>query len=249
MISYRPGGRRVLREKSAFWGRFPAQVAWLGVPALLVLASCAPPAPRPQAPVVKVEQEVWDFGTIERGQTAKTRLKITNKGNDSLRLLLSTSCECLSAAVDQPVVPPRGAGWLSLSFLGYEIKDVTSKTLYLDTNDPLQPRVTITVTGRVTKGRGPHLVAIPNPLPVEMAPDSSVASGSLTLSNLGGARLVIRAIRCFGCTSEWNELVLEPGEEAALRVEALPGWQTGRWLEIESNDPVWPVKRMSLVEM
>jgi hypothetical protein len=199
--------------------------------------------------VAKVEREVWDFGTIERGQTAKTRLKVTNKGNDSLRLLLSTSCECLSAALDQSVVPPRGASWLSLSFLGYEIKDATSKTLYLDTNDPLRPRLTLTVTGRVTKGKGPHLVATPNTLPVEMAPDSSVASGSLTLSNRGGARLVITAIRCFGCSSEWNELVLEPGEEATLRVQALPAWQTGRWLEIESNDPVWPVKKISLVEM
>jgi hypothetical protein len=201
------------------------------------------------APAVKVEREVWDFGTIERGQTAKTRIKVGNRGQDSLRLSLYTSCECLAAAIEPPVVPPRGAGWLSLSFLGYEIKDVTSKTLYLDTNDPLQPRITIAVTGRVTEGRGPHLVATPNPLPVVMAPDSSVASGSLTLSNRGGARLVVTAIRCFGCTSELNELVLEPREEASLRVEAMPGWQTGRWLEIESNDPVWPVKKVSLVEM
>ena len=226
-------------------------LAGLAAVVILTWVACAPPPekPAPNAPAVEVEKQVWNFGTIERGEKAKTRLKVTNRGQDSLRLVVNTSCECLSATVDPSVVPPKGASWLSLEFLGYEIKDLTSKTLYLSTNDPLQPQVTITVTGRVTRGKGPHLVATPNPLPVEMAADSSSASGSLTISNQGGARLVIKANRCFGCKRDWNELVLEPGEQAVLHIQTLPGWQNGRWVEIESNDPVWPVKKISLVEM
>ena len=42
-------------------------------------------------------------------------------------------------------------------------------------------------------------------------------------------------------------MTLEAGGEARLEVETIPSWEDGRWLEIESNDPVSPLRKISLV--
>ena len=39
------------------------------------------------------------------------------------------------------------------------------------------------------------------------------------------------------------------GESSILHVESLPDWSGQRWLEIDSNDPIWPLKKIVLVEM
>jgi hypothetical protein len=115
----------------------------------------------------------------------------------------------------------------------------------------------------VIEGGGPHIVLTPNPLPVwtrretqpggepgGSATDGSVTKvGTLAVANRGKAELTVKAIRGFGCAGDWSEVVLEPGAEATLQVETIPSWEDGRWLEIESNDPVSPLRKISLVEM
>ena len=132
---------------------------------------------------------------------------------------------------------------MSLSLLGDEVREVTSKTLFVDSNDPIRPRAAITARGRVTEGEGPHLVVTPNPLPVEPA-----SQGRLVISNRGKQELVIRDVRCFGCSGDWTQTVVGGGEEAVLQVELLPDWPDQRWIELDSNDPVSPLRKVSLVE-
>jgi hypothetical protein len=208
------------------------------------LGGCAPARPVPdRGPAIKVEREVWDFGTIERGDTARTTIRVANVGSDSLRLAASITCDCLTASWQETALPPGGSTEVALALVGYEIKDATSKTLFLDSNDQARPRVAITATGKVVRGRKPHLVATPNPLPVEKW------QGTLRIENLGREDLVITDVRCFGSTGDWTRLTLPAGEDSVLEVEAVPDWPDGRWIEIDSNDPVLPLRKISLVVM
>lgn len=216
----------------------------LAAPLAATLIGCAPARPVPErGPAIKVEREMWEFGTIERGDTARTSLKVTNAGSDSLRLAASITCDCLTASWDRTVLPPGGSTKIALALVGYEIKDATSKTLFLDSNDKSRPRVTITATGRVVRGRKPHLVATPNPLPI------TDGQGELRIENQGREDLVIADVRCFGCGSDWTRLVLPAGQDSVLQVNAVPEWPNGRWIEIDSNDPVQPLRKISLVMM
>ncbi|MFZ1947270.1 MAG: DUF1573 domain-containing protein [bacterium] len=216
----------------------------LAAPFLATLIGCAPPRPVPgQGPAIKVDREVWDFGTIERGDTVRTSLAVANAGSDSLRLAASITCDCLTASWERTVLPPRGSTEIALAMVGYEIKDATSKTLFLDSNDQSRPRVAITATGRVVRGRRPHLVATPSPLPIEQW------HGELRIENQGREDLVIADVRCFGCGSDWSRLVLPAGRDSILHVDAIPQWPDGRWIEIDSNDPVLPLRKISLVTM
>jgi len=68
------------------------------------------------------------------------------------------------------------------------------------------------------------------------------------IGNRGKQELVIRDVRCFGCSGDWTQTVVGGGEEAVLQVELLPDWPDQRWIELDSNDPVSPLRKVSLVE-
>jgi hypothetical protein len=135
-----------------------------------------------------------------------------------------------------------------LTYIGDEVKDRVTKTLYIDTNDTLNPRIAIDVTGSILPGELPHMVVIPNPLPVEMSAAGESAA-SLTLTNRGKLPLVIARIRCFGCVNDWIYGEVRAGEKITLRIDLLPDWHDKRWLEIESNDPVSPVRKVAIIEL
>jgi len=226
---------------------------------LCAFCACAPFARGSHSGArIRLQTEVWNFGTIARGDTAKTEIGVSNVGTDSLRLAVNTACGCLSAAASPAIVPPQGSGKILLAFAGETVTEAASKTLFVDSNDPARPRVTITARGAVAEGTGPHLVAIPDPLGFLRAPAQveTAAPGQvrftpadLTLSNSGHRDLLVSAVRCFGCSTGWNELALAPGESAVLEIAILPDWKGSRWIEIASDDPVTPLKRINLVEL
>ena len=236
-----------------------AAVAALG--AAMLITGCAParppeasPAERESGPVIRLDKAKWEFGTIERGETVATPLGIFNPGTDSLLVTLRTSCECFTLSRDSLAVAPRQVEWITLILQGPVVKDPTIKTLYVDSNDPATPRVTFVAEGAVTGSSRPYLAAVPDPAPLA-APDSSAGveagylSAEIVIENRGREDLTVTQVRCFGCLGDWTEAVILGGASSVLYVEALPDWSGQRWLEIDSNDPVWPLKKIVLVDL
>ena len=199
-------------------------------------------------PRVRLERTAWNFGTIARGDTARSEIAVANEGSDSLRLTLHTACICLTARAVPAVVPPHQSGRIELAFAGETVSEATSKTLFIDSNDPAEPRVTIGVSGAVVEGQGPHLVVEPDPLWIErQRSDAAGPVSELTLMNVGARDLVIKDVRCLGCSTDWTRFTLAPGESAQLAIGVTLDWSGSRWVEIESNDPATPLKKISLV--
>jgi hypothetical protein len=215
------------------------------VPAL----ACVPrTGHRPAGPSIAVTSQAWHFGSIKRGETVDTEIAVTNHGTDTLSISLYSTCDCLTAVAEHERITPGGTTSISLTYIGDEIKDRVTKTLYIDTNDTRNPRLTVEVTGSILPGDLPHMVVIPNPVAVEMSgPEGPVAS--LTITNRGRLPLTISGIRCFGCINDWLEDELRAGEKTTLQIELLPDWQDKRWVEIESSDPVSPLRKVAIIEL
>ena len=81
------------------------------------------------------------------------------------------------------------------------IKDKTTKTLYVDSNDEVNPRIAVKVTGKVIPGDGPHLVVRPDPLLLDPE-NPGYPEARLELLNRGGRHLEIIEIRCFFVAEE-----------------------------------------------
>jgi hypothetical protein len=215
---------------------------------LILLSSCASSLRSTRSgPSIALDRGKWNVGTIERGETVSTRITIKNQASDTLAFSLYSTCGCLTATVDSRAVPPHAGIPLLLSYTGDEIKERVTKTLFIDSNDPLNPRITITVTGKVTEGKAPHLVVVPDPLLFSES-ESAGSYRSLAVTNRGKEDLIVKEIRCFGCLTDWSWGMVTGGEETQFQVEILPDWYDKRWIEIESNDPVTPVRKISIVE-
>jgi hypothetical protein len=193
------------------------------------------------------EPDVWDFGTIERGASAAESIMLTNRGADTLHVSLHSTCACLEAQPSEFTLPPGEKTAVELSYIGDEIKAPLTKTIFIDSEDSRNPRIAFKVTGSVAPGELPHLATLPDPLPLDpSAPSYPVAV--LVLANRGKETLKIGEITCFGCINSWDQMELAAGEEVELEITPLPDWNERRWLEVKSNDPVHPLKRITIVE-
>jgi hypothetical protein len=236
------------------------------LPVLLIIA-CAPGKTvretdlKRTGPAISLSADVWDFGTLKRGEKNAGEIRLTNEGSDTLSVSLHPTCDCLEAWMESDRIAPGQSLPIHLTYMGDEIKDMTTKTLYVDSNDEINPRIAVKVTGRVITGDGPHLVASPDPLLFDPE-DPRYPEADLTISNIGRKHLEIIEIRCFGCEVDyWRPASLSgsghaPGEEPpasspvyGLKVRRLDGWTGARWIEIETNDPVNTVKKVGILEL
>jgi hypothetical protein len=216
---------------------------------IVLLVSCAPlPRQQPENPSLILETDMWEFGTLKRGETTETEIGITNGGGDTLRIAVHSTCDCLTAVVGTEMIPPGAGISILLSYMGDDVKSKVTKTVFIDTNDPVRPRAALTVTGSVLEGELPHLVVSPNPMSFE-ASSSTDGAVPLELENRGRQVLRIDAIRCYGCSSLWNGLELVYGESVRIDIELMADWPDKRWIEIESNDPVRPLLKVAIVEL
>lgn len=198
---------------------------------------------------LKIESTVWQFGTLKRGETATHMMRLTNEGDGRLTLSVHSSCDCLTAELDDYVLPAGETAELRLAFVGETIKKKLTKTIYIDAAEPAAQRIEVWVTGEVTRGDGPHLHAVPTMLLIKKGAQT-YEPGLLRISNQGRSELSVAEVRCFGCVASRTSFSLGADDEIEIEVDIAEEWtQEGRWLEIDSNDPVEATKKIPLVVM
>ncbi|MBI4441195.1 DUF1573 domain-containing protein [Candidatus Woesearchaeota archaeon] len=102
------------------------------------------------APAIELNATTHDFGLIPlSGGIVTTSFLITNKGTKDLTLTsLSTSCGCTSGKLDKERVAPGESALLTASFDPNYHKEPLgrfSRTVFIETNDPVQQELTFTI--------------------------------------------------------------------------------------------------------
>ncbi len=210
-----------------------------------LFASCTYPLRKHESGIF-VEPRVWDFGTVKRGETVTGKVILRNFTDTTFTVSVYSTCDCLEASLEAEEISPNTSITISLSYLGDAVKEHVSKSLFVKLNNSAERQLRVDVTGKVIPGEKPHLVALPNPIPIER---SHGTSNFLEISNRGKEELAISQIRCYGCESNAMNLRLGSGEKAVIVVKLVPEWQGKRWLEIESNDPVTPLRKIAIIEL
>jgi len=110
----------------------------------------AAPADPEKAPRIKFDTARWDFGTMYQEEKVSHDFVYRNVGKGPLQIeKVKTSCGCTAAEPSHREVLPNQQGTLSVTFSSGHFRDRVTKLVYVDTNDPEQPRVTLTITGVV----------------------------------------------------------------------------------------------------
>ncbi|HVP56748.1 MAG TPA: DUF1573 domain-containing protein [bacterium] len=108
---------------------------------------------------VVTEQTDVDLGLVYRDQPQKMVFPLINASPDSLRMLsVQPSCDCTTAQVVPPVIPPQAKGQVVVFFdpKGYEGRGKVKESVKLLTSDHMNPEILLTFAIDVRIGPEPE---------------------------------------------------------------------------------------------
>jgi len=124
-----------------------------GFLACLLVALQAPAgaaAKRAPAPRVHFPETTFDFGTIYQGEDVTHKFVFQNTGNAPLKIeKIRSTCGCAAALPAKRVLAPGEESAIEVAFRAGLLRGRITKHVLVDTNDPLEPRVDLTVTVEV----------------------------------------------------------------------------------------------------
>lgn len=127
----------------------------VGTEALTASNETSPPKsrlPKPSLtdPRVEVDERAYNFGTMQRGTTQTHDFEIRNVGYAPLTLTGgSTTCKCTLSDVPTEPIPPGGSAHVRLEWVARVAPGPFRQTATVETNDPLQSRLDLSVNGTV----------------------------------------------------------------------------------------------------
>lgn len=102
-------------------------------------------------PKVVVEQEVFDFGTMDAKEEKKHAFVVRNEGDGLLEIEnQGTSCKCAMSDFTTRTIGPGKSTKITLTWTAKEYFGPYEQRATIHTNDPEQPKITLAVKGRVT---------------------------------------------------------------------------------------------------
>lgn len=189
------------------------------LPAALLALACGTAA-LAGGPRLKIDTEVWDFGTRWQGQPMETRIALTNVGDAPLHITgVRTDCGCTAAKPTQEVLGPGESCELVIDYDTFREEPVVQKRVDISTNDSTQPNRTITVRGEV------------RPL-VKLSPEAGANFGLISGTAEASASVEVESLYPRPMTLRAADV---PNERIGLRVEELdPG---RRWRVTATTRP------------
>ena len=187
---------------------------------LLARVGVAEPLPR-----IEIEQPVFDFGEVMRGQLVEHTFVFRNAGDAELLLdRVKSTCGCTGVLLSTKNIAPGNKGTIKATFNSSRFKGGVKKNILLYSNDPSGQPVTFTVTGIVTI----PLVANPDRLLFGDVSSGQSKTISAVLTNKSGQSVTLTNIRTSNIAfrAEVDVTRLEPHATTELRVIATPDIET-----------------------
>jgi uncharacterized Tic20 family protein len=194
-------------------------------------------------PHIQLSSEAWDFGTLRRGEHVSHVLTIENAGTEVLRIsqIRSSCATCSVVEGYKERLQPGESTEVKVTFRAEGKKGRITKTVYIDTDDPDQPRSIFRITGIVQKSDAPEIIVDPNPWYVGSISADSTSEGILLVTNDGHSDLVVEKIESVGCHVLEASLPPIAAEDSGIvhvgfDLKSLV-WDAERFILFHSNDP------------
>jgi hypothetical protein len=168
-----------------------------------------------------VSRPDYDFGTIYQGEQVHHVFVFSNSGKDTLNIeKVSSSCGCTAALASAKSLAPGSSGEIQATFDSTRFRGAVSKTVYLYTNDPVQPVVQLRLKGNIQE----ELAINPQQVNFGAVVPKRAVESTVSLINQGN-----REIRLEGLETTTPELtarlsaeVIPPGGKVAVELTLTP---------------------------
>lgn len=191
--------------------------------ALLLLTSAlgfAEPLPK-----IELDQPVYDFGEVIRGQLVEHTFTFRNAGDSDLVIdRVKSTCGCTGVLLSNKNIPPGESGTIKATFNSSRFNGAVKKNILLYSNEPSGKPATFTVKGIVID----PLVSSPARLMLGEVPVGQTKTISAVLTNRSKQTLTLTNLRTSNTAFrvEVDSTRLENNAETELRVIAVPDSET-----------------------
>jgi hypothetical protein len=226
----------------------PRRFAALALGAVLV-AALAGPGLAAKAPKIQFKVDAWNFGKVKQGSVLEHEFVFKNVGDVRLNIgNVETSCGCTAALVTNKSLDPGGEGKIKVAFTSTGYAGEVAKYIYVDSDDPDQPRVQLKITADIEVPPSPRVEVDPYVAEAGLVLEGQPAEGRVTISNRGELELRLEATqKNMAFTSNGKPAVfplrIPAGKEVALSVRTAPLNRLGTFGEsvvFRTNDPLRP---------
>ncbi len=208
----------------------------------------------PKLLVLPTEHE---FGKITQGDKVTHVFVLTNNGGDLLVIEnVQASCGCTAATPEKNELAPGESTNLEVVFNSAGRNGAQKKNITVQSNDPENPRIILTITATVIKSDNqeanvPVLYFLETKHDFGKVKEGNIVEYTFSFLNTGKEILKINDVRTScGCTAALvSSEKLEPGAEGTLKVELDTKNRSGkmsRTITIQSNDPRDPTKILTV---
>lgn len=131
----------------------------------LFLYGAAATALASSGPAIYFSEDSWDFGEITPGELPSHIFKFENIGDEVLIIKgTKVSCEsCIDTLISTKELNPGEEGELKITVNSLDMIGRFTKRIYVESNDPVNPRVVVTVSGFIEEKN--ESVVQPQPKP------------------------------------------------------------------------------------
>jgi len=206
-------------------------------------------------PNIKFDRDIWDFGKVKQGATLTYEFSFKNDGGTKLNIKnVETSCGCTAALVSANTVDPGQEGKVKVSFNATGYSGTVAKYIYVDSDDPDQPRFQLKITANVEVPPSARIDLNPYAQEVGLLLEGEDVEAKLTLANKGELELQVECNQKSASFFAGSKAVTFPlriaaGKDVALTLKmALPN-RVGvlrEYVVLRSNDPQRPSLTFSL---
>jgi hypothetical protein len=197
-------------------------------------------------PKIKFNHESWDFGRVNQGDILTHVFSFRNEGDATLRInRVRTSCGCTAALVSEKRIEPGKTGELKVNFNTRGYEGEVSKYIYVETNDPQDPRKQLAVSARINVPPQPRIDLDSYSMDIGLILDTEEVRAKTTIRNRGELELRVNCSHQDAAFYHDRKKLSFPlripaGKEQLVEIVIPPPKKKGlirEYVLIKSNDP------------
>jgi len=197
------------------------------------------------APKINFNETKWDFGKITQGEKVSHDFEFTNTGNADLMITsIQTSCGCTAVIPSSQNLKPSDKAVLKVNFDSSGRKDEQIKHIYVESNDPQEPRITLEIKSFIEVPPGPRIKFETETWDFGLVDQGFAPKKSFTIKNEGIKELLLSEIRgSYGCNATTKSDTIAPNTETTMEIAIDPLTTAGiveRFITFATNDTTQP---------
>lgn len=202
--------------------RFGCRLVLAQIAVLTAMMAALPPAALSQGTLSLQETEI-DLGRVFNGQVVKAAIPLHNTGSTPLTIRrISVSCGCTTVRQPGGAIQPGAQELLEVEFNSANFRGVTKKHVFIETTDPSNQYVTVTLTAEVVDELAPTTAS--TLIWFSDVPVGSTSRQTYVLRNISGGRIGIKGSRVPSgvLAVSYNTSSLAPNDSITLTITVKP---------------------------